>query len=877
MKNKKYIIMILCIIALFSMQFVSASDNTDINVLASAEDSVLSAPSGTQTYTDLKAVIDAASDGDEINLTYNYKYNDGNPKTGINITKNLIINGNGAVIDGASASSLFNISEGVTVTLKNLTITKAAYKEGWSADVFVAYPAITSKGTLNIEDCTFTEIKPANDWMQHVQNANGSVIYSTADVNIVNSTFTDNCVATSSIIYTTGCVSLKGSYFKGNEAYGDDFTGGVIYTGGGIDLIENCIFESNGKDGKGSGGVIYIANPDSVTSIKNSTFDFNYAQNGGVIYTNGKIDAIEDSKFWGDLASYGGAIYAKSVNTIDNSTFDNCGHYSDSSKGAIYLTESDDLIITNTTFTGCMGGEGSAVYTHGGVSIIDSEITGCVEDSYSVLTKGAICANGDVYIENTSITENFAKEGSAVFSNSSVTIKNCNEIYNNGLHENNLDYKGGVVYAKGKVTIENSTFGANYGETGGAIYSESDVDFFNSQANGSGMKRSNRDGSFIYAEGNVNLENSTVDSFIMVSTNAHGVIYTEGNIRVKNSTLTRTDLGMIDSSSVGGAIHAKGNGEFYNSNFTHNNAKQYAALYVRGTLDIYDSLFFNNTHGSAFGEGRAIVNNTKFLNNTGGAQLNGRVIGSNSTLNITNSQILWTYGQGGNFNGTVFSEGNMYMENCTLDHNHAYQASSIGLVVCTHLNATVKNCEFYENAFSGQDCFGGGIYAGQNAYVENCSFSNSTVYGGQGKTHGLVVYAEQNITFKDSIVDDVFSLNSEHGALTGNYVTVENSNFTNITGFGAFGAAIHANVANVSDSSFYNVDSADNKDHGGAIYANNTYAYRNNSLTVMLVKVLQYIQKTTLQLLKTFLLIIGLNMLARQYLQITDSFNTIQF
>lgn len=621
MKNKKYFIMILCIIALFSMQFVCANDNTDNITLASAEDSVLSAPSGTKTYTDLNQTISEAADGAEINLEYNYKYGGNDPKTGINITKNLIINGNGAVIDGDSQSSLFNISEGVTVTLKNLTITKAAYKEGFAADVFVAYPAITSKGTLNIEDCTFTEIKPAEHWMEHVQNANGSVIYSTADVNIINSTFTDNWVATSSIIYTTGRVSVRGSQFSNNTAYGDDYKGAVIYTEGGIDTIEDSTFSQNGKNGKGSGGVIYIANPDSVTSIKNSTFDFNYAQNGGVIYTNGKIDTIEDSKFWGDMAYNGAVIYAKSVNTIDNTTIDSCGYYSDSSKGAIYLTGSDDLIITNTTFTDGMAGEGSAVYTHGGVSIIDSEITGCVEDSYSVLTKGAICANGDVYIENTSITENFAKEGSAIFSNSSVTIKNCNEIYNNGLHENNLDYKGGVVYAKGKVTIENSTFGANYGETGGAIYSESDVDFFNSQANGSGMKRSNRDGSFIYAEGNVNMENSTVDSFIMVSTNAHGVIYTEGNICVKNSTLTKTDLGLIDSSSVGGAIHAKGNGEVYNSNFTHNNAKQYAALYVGGTLDIYDSLFFNNTHGSAFGEGRTIVNNTNFLNNTGGAHL----------------------------------------------------------------------------------------------------------------------------------------------------------------------------------------------------------------------------------------------------------------
>ena len=514
--NKKFILISLLIIIVMSLQAVSAYNDTDVDVLGDSEDNqILLAPSETKTYTDLNDVINnAITEGkDEITLDYNYKYSGSDPKTGINITRDLTINGNGAVIDGDSQSSLFNISEGVTVTLKNLTITKAAYKEGWSPQDFKAYSAITSKGTLNIEDCTFSEIKPAEPWM-NIQNVNGSVIYSTADVNIINSIFSDNWVATSSIIYTTGRVSVKGSQFNNNIAYGDDYKGAVIYTEGGIDLIENCIFESNGKDGIGSGGVIYIANPDSVTSIKNSTFDSNYAQNGGVIYTEGKIDTIEDSTFWGDMAYFGGVIYAKSVNKIDNSTFDSCGYYSDSSKGAIYLTGSDDLIITNTTLTDCMGGEGSAVYTHGGVSIIDSEITGCLEDSYSVLTKGAICANGDVYIENTTIKDNFAKEGSAVYSNSSVTIKTCNDIINNGFYSNNIATKGGVVYAKGKVNIENSTFGINYATNGGAIYSESGVDFYNSNADGSGMTNQNSDGGFIYAKGNVNVENSTIASLM---------------------------------------------------------------------------------------------------------------------------------------------------------------------------------------------------------------------------------------------------------------------------------------------------------------------------------------------------------------------------
>ncbi len=73
MKNKKYIILIICIIALFSMQFVSASDNTDMDVLADAnDDGILLAPTETKHYADLKDLIDSANDGDEISLEYNY-------------------------------------------------------------------------------------------------------------------------------------------------------------------------------------------------------------------------------------------------------------------------------------------------------------------------------------------------------------------------------------------------------------------------------------------------------------------------------------------------------------------------------------------------------------------------------------------------------------------------------------------------------------------------------------------------------------------------------------------------------------------------------------------------------------------------------------
>lgn len=829
--QKRYLILILCIITLMSIQFVSANDNTDnLTVFDSAEDEdVLQAPTETKKFTDLKNLIDSDTSG-EINLEYNYKWDGSDwqnpePKTGINITKDLVINGNGTTIEGSTenAVSLFNIAEGVTVTLKNITFIHLGGIEGWGP--VNARSAINAKGDLNIEDCTFTSNGAGRGYGDFEYN--GSIINSIGNVRIENSEFKANQVENSGLIYTTGVVTLVGSHFEDNVAKRNT-KGGLIHAGK-VDLIKDSYL--GWTDVVGDGGGIYIENSDSVTTIENSAFEYLTAENGkgGAIYTEGKIDSIKDSSFEVNDALVGGAIYAKSIDLIEDSTLDNNGYARDNSKGgAIYLTGTSDLLINNSHIDDNLGYEGAGIYTHGGVTVLNSNLTHNAGNHYTITTKGgAIYANGDVYIENVDINYNFAKEGGAVYTNGTLTIKNSNNLATNGLYENNLASKGGVFYAKGKVSVEDTNFQDNYAVNGGAIYTESGVDFYNSIANGSGMERRNTDGSFIYAGNDVNIENSTVDSFIM-TTSGSGVVNTKGDISVKNSTFTRTDMNMIDSGSKGGAIVALGNGEFYNSNFTHNTAKQYSALYVGGTLDIYDTLFFNNTHGSAFGEGRTIVNNTRFLNNTGGAQLNGRVIGSNSTLNITNSLVLGTTGQSGVFNGTVFAEGNLYIENCTLDHNHAYAASSTGLVICTHSNATVINCEFYENAFSGQDCYGGDIYAGQNVHVLNSLFSNSTVYGGQGKTHGLVAYAGQNITFINSTVDDVYSRNSEHGALSGNYVTVSNSNFTNILGFGTNGAAIHANVANVSDSLFYNIDSTDNKDHGGAIYANNTYAYRNN-------------------------------------------------
>ncbi|MBR0271626.1 MAG: DUF11 domain-containing protein, partial [Methanobrevibacter sp.] len=329
----------------------------------------------------------------------------------------------------------------------------------------------------------------------------------------------------------------------------------------------------------------------------------------------------------------------------------------------------------------------------------------------------------------------------------------------------------------------------------------------------------------------MNVENSTISDVYMKVDDQNGdysgAVYAEGDMTIRNATFDHINKAQH---SYGGAIRVLGNVEIYNSNFTNNQAELYAAGYVNGTLDIYDCIFTNNSDGAIFSEGNAVVNNTMFINNTiSGSTIYGIGIGSNGTLNLTNSYVYGSNAIGATYRGSVFSKDNLYVENCTFDEIHSEAGSATGMIISTKSNATIINTEFLDFSYHGSTIYGGSVYAGVNAYVENCTFRNATLIDQDGQTHGLCIYAEENISLCNSTLKDIDSSNGQNGAVKGgNYVYVFNSTFTNITGARSSGGAIYANVANVTNSSFYHIICSDNADKGGAIYANDTYAYYNN-------------------------------------------------
>ena len=147
MKFKRILPLICLVICLFSMASVCAGEasdtaiaDTDIMELSQSdkiltdnlntieEDSpltqtndgdMISETNDNGTFNDLQIKIDAAHEGDIINLTNDYNFNESDKE--ISITKAITLNGNGFTINGLEKSRIFNINASSNIVLNNIT------------------------------------------------------------------------------------------------------------------------------------------------------------------------------------------------------------------------------------------------------------------------------------------------------------------------------------------------------------------------------------------------------------------------------------------------------------------------------------------------------------------------------------------------------------------------------------------------------------------------------------------------------------------------------------------------------------------------------------------------------------------------------------
>jgi predicted outer membrane repeat protein len=227
------------------------------------------------------------------------------------ITKTIIINGNGAILQRDETTGFdfrfFHVAGSGTLILKAITLSGGVASSGENGG------AIVSEGNLTLVDTIL---------MNNRADSGGAI---------------DNSGISASII---------GSELTGNTAVGDD-GGAVANSGGSLDVIESTFFNNSASD---NGGALDI--DPGVVNIARSLFSLNTAGgDGGSVYMGAGELAVEDTIFHSNSAlDEGGSLLVSEtvIAQVNRSTFN---QNSAADKGGA-IANDGTLTTSESCFTG---------------------------------------------------------------------------------------------------------------------------------------------------------------------------------------------------------------------------------------------------------------------------------------------------------------------------------------------------------------------------------------------------------------------------------------------------------------------------------------------------------------------------------------------
>ncbi|WP_321211835.1 hypothetical protein [Methanothermobacter sp. DP] len=254
------------------------------------------------------------------------------------IDRNLTITGQsttGTVIDCEGLGRAFSVQQGVSFTLRNLTVKRGNENHGG---------AILNQGNLTVEGCRFLENI----------GSYGAVITN-------NGTSSDHATA-----------RISNSHFENNSNTGN-FVGGALcslqYTSM---VVESCTFINNTVTN--SGGAIYSTLSD--LKVRDSVFTKNGAGAGGAIYSESGNAEIINCTFSGNTAWYGGGFLADNANaTVEGCTFE---ENMASAHGGAIRNNYGNLTVRRSTFT-----DNSAGFAGGGISNVRAALANITESTFT--------------------------------------------------------------------------------------------------------------------------------------------------------------------------------------------------------------------------------------------------------------------------------------------------------------------------------------------------------------------------------------------------------------------------------------------------------------------------------------------------------------
>ena len=269
--------------------------------LAASSDSEILGDTDDGTFTALQKKIDDAADGAAITLTKDYSYDDGFSERGIQIKKNLTINGNGHALNGLSKSRIllikFGLVENNKVILNNIKFVNG------NTDLYGG--AIFNYANLTVRNCVFT-----NNYAKYC----GGAINSVGHLQLKDSKFSKNTAGGDAGAVFTFSIAKPVDLFKkiyvdkspeGDMEFVLNITFDINFKYA-TDQIKNCTFTKNVAKGRGGGAIYGFTH----LNINYCTFNSNQAgEHGGAVFANKNL-VIKNSKFTSNKVSKnGGAVY----------------------------------------------------------------------------------------------------------------------------------------------------------------------------------------------------------------------------------------------------------------------------------------------------------------------------------------------------------------------------------------------------------------------------------------------------------------------------------------------------------------------------------------------------------------------------------------
>ncbi len=533
------------------------------------------------SWQGLQDAVNAAGSGDTITVKNTLTADGGTSE--ISITKNLTIKGvdTSAVLDANEKHRIFKVSNGATLTLKDITLKKGESITGLGAGVHV------TGASLELENVTITECK------NNANSGKGGAIY----------------ISSSS----DGRLWIKGSSkIVQNEA--EKGAGIYITTNSGENIIEGSteisgnICQSNGK-----GGGIYIDTGTLI--IKGGEIKENKADQGGAVYNNGTFKISGDAKITVDSAKNDVYLPMGKVITVT-------GNLSESYVARI--SPENYPSVGNPTIT--------VLTAAPGVILADQVSKFKVTDDTDG-KKWKINAAGQLELANETITvtswkelKKAVKEGkyNTILVNSNLTAAYGTDEENYGTIEitKNMTIKGNNPSSQSIIDLDHSTFTGIalskkhkiFKIKNDAVVRLENLELKNGYSTDSG-------GGIEIVSGNVTLSKVTIDNCTAKS-NGGGIVVLGGSLKIENGSLIQNCKALKDTGSSttahGGGIFVGGNGnlELRGVQIYKNEAKIYGGgIYTKGNTTIVSAIIDENS-STLRGGGIYLVGGT--LNMSGG-------------------------------------------------------------------------------------------------------------------------------------------------------------------------------------------------------------------------------------------------------------------